>query len=170
MKILILILIFFFLSSCEKKKEFEEYKGIKLTESRTKTLRGNINYTLDLPDTLKVNQSYDVVFKFDSPFDKIVAPMVDTVNFRTITMFYYEPIREGIKNDDSAFKAKDSILIPNKLFILGNFKIKKEGKYLFLVMIHDEIMYNYYNNTGKRDSIHYDRIFEEITKEVLVVK
>lgn len=174
MRIVSLFLFLILFISCEKKRKkeefYEEYKGMQLTESRTKTLRGNIAYTLDLPDTLKLNQPYDVVFKFNSPFDTIVSPMVDTINFRTITMFYYNPIKVGVRNIDAAFKAKDSILIPNKLFTLGNFKIEEKGKYLFLVVIHDEIMYNYYNDKGKRDSIHYDRIFEEITKEVVVIE
>ncbi|MBB1149451.1 hypothetical protein H4K35_04755 [Myroides sp. NP-2] len=170
----IVSLFLLLLISCEKKQKkedfYEEYNGMQLTESRTKTLRGNITYTFDLPDTLKVNQAYDIVFKFDSPFDTIVDPMVDTINFRTITMFYYNPIKVGERNEDIAFKAKDSILIPNKLFTLGNFKIEDKGKYLFFVVIHDEIMYNYFNDKGKRDSVHFDRIFEEIKKEVVVIE
>ena len=170
---LFLIVILFF--SCEKKKQdkdkFDEYKGMQLTESRTKTMRGNITYTLDLPDTLRVNQSYDIVFKFDSPFDTIVEPMVsDSLKYRVITMFYYKPIKVGVKNKDSDFVIKDSTYIPNKLFTLGNFKIEEKGKYLFLVLIEDQIMYYNYNENGKNDSVHFDRIFEEITKEVVVIE
>ncbi|MCS4237831.1 hypothetical protein M2306_000592 [Myroides gitamensis] len=168
----LIVLLFF---SCErkqeKKDEFEEYKGIQLTESFSKSLGGNISYTLELPDTLKVNQAYQAIFKFDSPFDTILDPMVsDSIKFRTIKLSYYKPIKietEILKED---IVLKDSVYIPNKLFTLGNIRFKEKGKYLFLVLIEDEIMYNYYNKHGKRDSVHLDRIFEEIKKEVVVIE
>ncbi|WP_156424178.1 hypothetical protein [Myroides odoratus] len=175
MRIVSLIFVIILLSSCEgkqgKKEEFEEYKGIQLTESFSKSLGGNISYTLEFPDTLKVNQAYQAIFKFDSPFDTIVAPMVsDSIKFRTIKLSYYEPIKiktEILKED---IVLKDSVYIPNKLFTLGNIRFKEKGKYLFLVLIEDEIMYTYYNKHGKRDSVHLDRIFEEIKKEVVVME
>lgn len=164
-----LIMIMFY--SCEKKgNQPEEYKGIQLTESLSESLGGNINYTLELPDTLKVNQPYDAVFYFDSPFDTIVEPMVDTINFRSIKFSYYKPIKLGNKILKSDIVLKDSVYIPNKEFILGNVKFEEKGRYLFLVLIEDQIMYNFYNNKGKRDSIHFDRIFEEIKKEVVVIE
>lgn len=172
MKIVSFFLIVVLFFSCKEKKvdQFEEYKEIRLTESRSKNLHGNISYTLTLPDTLKISQPYDIVFNFDSPFDTIVDPMVvDSLKFRTLTMFYYNPIKVGVKNKNDVFKAKDSILIPNKHFTLENLKFEEKGKYLFLVLIFDEIMYNYYNSEGLRDSVHFDRIFEEIKKEVVVI-
>ncbi|WP_286462596.1 hypothetical protein [Myroides sp. 1372] len=174
MRIVSLIFMMTLLSSCERKQEkkdkFEEYKGMQLTETLSESIRGNISYTLELPDTLRVNQPYDAVFNFDSPFDTIVDPMVqDSIKFRILTMFYYKPIKVGVKNNNSDFVIKDSIYIPNKEFILGNVRFKEKGRYLFLVLIEDQIMYNFYKE-GKRDSIHYDRIFEEITKEVVVIE
>ncbi|MDR0228908.1 MAG: hypothetical protein LBI72_07580 [Flavobacteriaceae bacterium] len=175
MRIISVFLVLLFLISCsktqKKEEELEKYNGMTLTESRSKTLKGNISYTLDLPDTLKVNQAYEAGFKFDSPFDKIVEPMVsnDSLKFRIITMFYFKPIKVGVKNKESDFVIKDSIYIPNKEFTLENFKIGEKGKYVFLVLIEDKIIYYYYSK-GIRDSIHYDRIFEEITKEVVVIE
>lgn len=174
MRLISLLTVMIMISSCTKKtkvNDFEEYRGMKLTESRTKSIHGNISYTLDLPDTLRVNQLYDVVFNFNSPFDTIVDPMVsDSLKFRAITMFYYKPIKVGVKNKDSDFVIKDSMYIPNKQFILGNFKIEDTGKYVFLVLIEDQIMNYHYNSEGKNDSVHFDRIFEEITKEVVVIE
>lgn len=170
MRIVYLLLIAIVFFSCIKKQqekdEFEEYKGLQLTESLSKSLKGNISYTLELPDTLKVNQPYQAVFKFDSPFDTIVDPMVsDSIKFRILTLFYYKPIKVGVKNKDDDFVIKDSVYIPNKLFTLGNIKFEEKGKYVFLVLMEDQIMYNFYKE-GKRDSIHYDRIFEEISKKL----
>lgn len=172
MKIFGLILLVILFSSCEKKqkkeRELEENTEIKLTESLSKSLTGNIKYTLEFPDTLRVNESYQAVFKFNSPFDAIVDPMVDTITFRTIKLSYYKPLELGTKINEDDIVLKDSVYIPNKLFVLGNIKFDKKGKFLFLVLIEDEIMYNYYNK-GLRDSVHIDRIFEEIKKEVIVI-
>ncbi|QQU04950.1 hypothetical protein [Myroides odoratus] len=172
MKVIGLFLIVILLLSCKKKeKQPEEYKGIQLTESLSESLSGNITYTLNLPDTLKVNELYDAIFKFDSPFDTIVDPMVsDSIKFRTIKFSYYQPLKIGNKIMENDIVLKDSVYIPNKEFILGNVKFKEKGKFLFLVSIEDQIMYNFYNNQGKRDSIHFDRIFEEIKKEVVVIE
>ncbi|WP_410880207.1 hypothetical protein [Myroides sp. DW712] len=175
MRLISLLLLVLVLSSCEKKQKkednFAKYKDMQLTESRTKSINGNIGYTFDLPDTLRVNQPYDIVFKFDSPFDTIVDPMVsDSLKFRAITMFYYKPIKVGVRNKGSDFVIKDSIYIPNKQFTLENFKIEEKGKYVFLVLIEDQIMNYHYNDVGKNDSVHFDRIFEEIKKEVVVIE
>lgn len=174
MRLIGFLLLVVILYSCEKKQKkgdyFEEYKDMQLTESRTKSIHGNISYAFDLPDTLRVNQPYDIVFKFDSPFDTIVEPMVsDSLKFRAITMFYYKPIKVGVKNKESDFVIKDSIYIPNKLFTLENFRVEEKGKYLFLVLIEDQIMNYHYNDEGKNDSVHFDRIFEEIKKEIVVI-
>jgi len=171
MKSIGIFLLVILLYSCQKKKnQHEEYKGIHLTESISESLSGNITYTLDLPDTLRVNELYDAVFKFNSPFDAIIEPMVDTINFRSIKFSYYQPIKLGNKILERDIVLKDSVYIPNKLFILGNVKFEEKGKYLFLVSIEDKIMYNYYNSHGKRDSVHFDRIFEEIKKVVVVIE
>lgn len=172
MRIVNLFLVFLFLTSCNKKKEdfFEKYKGIKLTESISKSLGGNISYRLDFPDTVRVNQPYEAIFEFDSPFDKIVEPMEDTITYRSIKLSYFNPIKLGNKILESDIVLKDSVYIPNKEFILGNVRFNEKGKFLFSVLIEDKIMYNYYNSNGKRDSVHFDRIFEEIKKEVVVIE
>ncbi len=172
MRVISLFVIMIFFLSCEKKKgQSEEHKGIQLTESLSESLSGNITYILDLPDTLRVNELYDAIFNFDSPFDTIVDPMVsDSIQYRTIKFSYYQPLKLGNKILESDIVLKDSVYIPNKEFILGNIKFDEKGKYLFLVSIEDQIMYNFYNDKGKRDSIHFDRIFEEIKKEVVVIE
>src|SRR5690606_1180765 len=117
----------------------------------------------------RINKSYNAIFKFDSPFDKIVEPFEDTVNFRTITFFYYNPIEIGRKNKNGLM-LKDSILISNKEFVLQNIKFSKKGNFLFLAMIEDQIMYNFYNKVGKRDSIHIERKIMEIKKEIVIIE
>lgn len=166
------LLILLFLS-CNRLKENEEipekYRGIEITENSSKTVENNIKYTLELPDTLKVNQAYDAVLRFESEFDTIVEPMVDSVNFRTIMFYYYNPVKIGVRNESRKLLVKDSVLIPNKEFVLGNVKFNEKGNYLFLALIEDEIMYSFYNNKGLRDSVHFDLKSQEIKKEVVVI-
>ncbi|MCP1995051.1 hypothetical protein [Flavobacterium sp. HSC-61S13] len=174
MRILILTLLMLCVS-CKKEKKntdlFDKYKGIQLTETRSESLENNIKYSLEFPDTLKVNQAYDAVFEFESDFDTIVAPMVvDSIKFRTITLYYYNPVRIGVRNKESDLVLRDSILIPNKKFTLGNVKFTEKGKYLFLALIEDEIMYNFYNAEGIRDSVHFNRKIQEVKKEVVVIE
>jgi len=166
MKIVISIIIIYLLFSCNNKENISgEYKNVKLTES----ISDDVRYTLIFPDTLRINKSYNAIFKFDSPFDKIVEPFEDTVNFRTITFFYYNPIEIGRKNKNGLM-LKDSILISNKEFVLQNIKFSKKGNFLFLAMIEDQIMYNFYNKVGKRDSIHIERKIMEIKKEIVIIE
>lgn len=168
----ITVLFILFLLSCDRLKEKEgipeDYKGIEITETRSKTVRNNIKYTLDLPDTLKVNQAYDAVLRFESEFDTIVEPMVDSINFRTIMFYYYNPVKIGVRNENRELLVKDSVLIPNKEFVLGNVKFNEKGNYLFLALIEDEIMYSFYNKEV-RDSVHFDLKSQEIKKEVIVI-
>ncbi|MCP1997524.1 hypothetical protein [Flavobacterium sp. HSC-61S13] len=169
-----LLLMFLLISiSCKKDRDemilFEKYKGIKLTEKRSKLSENSIKYALVFPDTVKVNQAYEAIFRFSSDFDNIVEPMVDTVNFRTITFNYYLPIKIGNKIENHDIVLKDSILIPNKLFVLENVRFTEKGSFVFLALIEDRIMYNFYNDSGKRDSIHYDRKIQEIKKKVVVI-
>ncbi len=172
-KYFLLLLFLMLLISCKKDRHekifFEKYKGIKLTEKRTKLSENSIKYALAFPDTVKVNQPYEAIFRFSSDFDTIVEPMVDTVVFRTITFNYYLPIKIGDKIENHDIVLKDSILIPNKLFVLENVRFTEKGSFVFLASIDDRIMYNFYNDSGKRDSIHYDRKIQEIKKKVVVI-
>lgn len=167
-----IILLTLFLTSCvdrrEKNKDYLKYKDIKITEDVPKTVHNDIKYELILPDTIKKGTSYDAIFNFKSEFDNITDPMKDSLRYRIITFYYFEPLKSPIKKEGVDLHIKDSIFIPNKKFILGNVKFKESGEHIFAALIKDEIMYSYY--TGKhRDSVHFSRKMQQVFKKVVVI-
>lgn len=149
----------------QNNKDYEEYKNLKITEDISKN---DIKYELIFPDTIKRGEAYDAVLYFESDFDTIVEPMKDKFKHRIITFYYYEPVEYPLTKNQNNLILKDSVFIPNKKFVLGNVKFAEVGEQIFSASVKDEIMYSYY--TGKhRDSVHFSRKIQEITKKVVVV-
>lgn len=77
----------------QNNKNYEEYKGLKITEDISKN---DIKYELIFPDTIKRGEAYDAVLYFESDFDTIVDPIqfavkLDSTKPRVIQFYRYEP-------------------------------------------------------------------------------
>lgn len=175
--------IFFTLISCKKEIQNIEKTGEprdnELVITRTPMNVGaknahELKYRMILPETLKVNEPYKAVIEFESDFDTIVDPVqfavkLDSTKPRVIQFYRYKPKKLSEK-DIEEYVIIDSTFVSNKQFTVENIVFKEKGEYLFQGYLFDEIMYNFYNDKGKRDSIHFDQRRQMITKKVVVVE
>jgi len=132
-----------------------------------------LKYRLILPETLQVNKPYNAVIEFESDFDAIIDPIqyvakLDSTKPRVVQFFLYEP-RKLSEKENEKYIIVDSSFVSNKKFTVDNIIFEEKGKYLFQGFLFDEIMYNFYNEKGIRDSIHFDQRRQMIKKKVVVV-
>jgi len=165
------IILSLFLISCDKNKTqknniYEKYRGLKITEDIS---QNDIKYELIFPDTIQKGEIYDAILHFESDFDTIAEPMKDKLKHRIITFYYYEPVKYPLPKNGRNVTIQDSMFIPNKKFILGNIKFNESGEYLLSAAIKDEIMYSYYTDKH-RDSVHFSRKTQDISKKVVVIE
>lgn len=165
------------LISCNKEKSNNNEENLILTREPMVVGAKNANeliYKMYLPETLQVNKPYSAIIEFESDFDKIIDPLQaggtalkDSMKSRVIQFFQYEPLK--LSETTEKYITKDSVLVLNKRFTVDNILFKEKGEYLFQGYLLDEIMYNFYNEKGIRDSIHFDQRRQMITKKVVVV-
>ncbi|WP_448606647.1 hypothetical protein [Paenimyroides ceti] len=170
-KILIFVLMIL-LYSCKKDEE-EIDKDLKITSENPQPPFRQLKYKMVFPDTIQVNKPYEATIVFESDFDTIIEPIqyievIDTTKIRVITFYQFEPIKSPMK-DENDLILKDSMFVPNKEFNVKNIVFKEKGTFTFCGLIYDEVMYNYYDNKGKRDSIHFTRRKQQIFKNVVVI-
>ena len=85
-----------------------------------------------------------------------------------VQFFLYEP-RKLSEKENEKYIIVDSSFVSNKKFTVDNIIFEEKGEYLFQGFLLDEIMYNFYNEKGIRDSIHFDQRRQMIKKKVVVV-
>src|SRR5690554_7678469 len=120
-----------------------------------------LKYRFILPETLQVNKPYNAVIEFESDFDAIVDPIqyaieLDSTKDRLVRFFHYEPQKLSSKND-AKNTDKEPIYVSNKKFTVENIVFKERGEYMFEGYIFDKIRYIFYDDQGKRDSVHFDQ-------------
>lgn len=168
--------------SC-KKEEVDNIKhrensgeDISITRESISTPAEDANelkYRLILPETLQANKPYNAVIEFESDFDKIIDPIqyvtkLDSTKPRVVQFFLYEP-RKLSERENKKYIIVDSSFVSNKKFTVDNIIFEEKGEYLFQGFLFDEIMYNFYDEKGIRDSIHFDQRRQVITKKVVVI-
>lgn len=186
MKQLVIILcVCTFYFSCKKEEESKnksynnnEEEELIITRAPVSTpvpaLEANeLKYRLILPETLQVNKPYNAVIEFESDFDAIVDPIqyaieLDSTKDRLVRFFHYEPQKLSSKNE-AKNTDKEPIYVSNKKFTVENIVFKERGEYMFEGYIFDEIRYIFYDDQGKRDSVHFDQRRQMIKKKVVVV-
>ncbi len=173
-KILTFVLIFLLFSCKKEKDENAMYKDLKISSENPRPLYNQLKYRITFPDTVQVNKPYQATIKFESDFDTIIDPIqyidvIDTTKIRTIIFYQFEPV-EPSKTPKGNLILKDSTFVPNKKFTTKNIIFKKKGKFTFFGLINDEIMYNFYDNKGKRDSVHFARREQQVFKDVVVIE
>ena len=169
----LLILIIFL--SCERKEQNNPYLDIKISEERPDVSYKQLKYTMKLPDTLIVDKSYNATVEFESDFDQMIDPLQaggstlkDSTKSRLIYFYQFEPVKSPMEQRGNLI-LRDSTFILNKSFVINNITFKEKGEFVFCGLIKDEIMYNYYNKKGIRDSVHFDRRKQQIFKKVVVI-
>lgn len=171
MKIFKIFLVSFIMFSC---KDNNPYLGIKIGETKNKYPYKDLKYKLQLPDTVIKDKLYNISLTFESDFDKIIdsylvdGALNDTTKTRVITFYQFYPLKSPLKDSDELV-LKDSIFVTNKKFNINNITFNKTGEYVFCGLIEDEIMYNYYNKVGVRDSVFFDRRKQQVFKKVIVI-
>src|SRR5690554_1413146 len=154
------------LFSCEKKisNEFPEL------------IFDELEYKLNLPDTVIANTPYSATIEFESDFDKIIDPLQvgglvlkDSIKSRLVYFYQFQHIKSPMKSNEDLI-LKDSAFVLNKKFDIDSIVFKETGEFVFCGLIKDEIMYNHYNSKGIRDSVHFDRRMQQIFKKVVVVE
>lgn len=149
------------LFSCEKKisNEFPEL------------IFDELEYKLNIPDTVIANTPYSATIEFESDFDSIIDPVQinphDSTKVRLITYYNYEPIKSPMKSLGQLIRI-DSTFVLNKSFEI-NIIFKEKGEFIYCGFIKDVIMYNHYNGEGIRDTVHFEEKKQEIRKKVVVV-
>ncbi len=169
-KILTFVLIFL-LFSC--KKEIDKnamYKELKISSENPEPPYNQLKYRMTFPDTVQVNKSYHAIIRFESDFDTIIDPIqyidvIDTTKIRTIIFYQFEPTKKPKEN----LILKDSIFVPNKEFLVKNIVFKEKGKFTFCGLINDEVVFEFYDSKGKRDSVHISRRKQQVFKDVVVI-
>src|SRR5690554_1099141 len=171
-------LIFYFLIvitllSCDKKEEKNPYLDIKISEEIPEIPYKQLKYKIKLPDTVRVNSVYKAIIEFESDFDTIMPPVQvdasDSTKVRLITFYHYEPIKSPMRSEEDLI-LKDSAFVLNKSFNVLNIVFNEIGEFVFCGLIYDEIMFNYYNKHGIRDSIYFARRKQQIFKKVVVIE
>ncbi len=170
-KILIFVFIIL-LYSCKKDKQ-EIDKEFKISSENPEPPYNQLKYRITFPDTVQVNKPYQATIRFESDFDTIIEPIqyinkIDSTKSRIITFYYFDHIKSPMKEENDLI-IKDSMFIPNKEFLVKNIVFKEKGTFTFCGLIYDEIMYNFYDNKGKRDSVHFARKKQQIFKDVVVI-
>lgn|SRR5690606_4378725 len=164
-KKIIALCICIFLFSCDKKVS-NEFPEILFDE---------LQYKLNLPDTVIVNKPYQATIEFKSDFDKIIPPLQaggealnDSTRSRLIYFYHYEPTSSSIKSI-SQLVLIDSTFVLNKSFDVNNIVFKEKGEFIFNGLIKDELMHSHYNEEGILDGVRFDRLKQQISKKVVVI-
>ncbi|MDN3706156.1 hypothetical protein QW060_03345 [Myroides ceti] len=170
-KIIIFVLMIL-LCSCKKDNEDID-ENLKITSENPQPPYNQLKYKMIFPDTIQLNRPYEATIVFESDFDTILPPVQidaisDSTKTRLITFYQFEPIKSPMK-DENDLILKDSMFVLNKKFSVKNIVFKEKGTFTFCGLIFDEVMYNYYDNKGKRDSIHFTRRKQQIFKNVVVI-
>ncbi len=172
-KILTFVLILFLFSCKKEKDENAMYKDLKISSENPEPPYNQLKYRITFPDTVQVNKPYQATIRFESDFDTILPPVQidavsDSTKTRLITFYHYVPVKPSMKNENDLI-LKDSTFIPNREFLVKNIVFKEKGTFTFCGLIYDEIMYNFYDNKGKRDSVHFARKKQQVFKDVVVI-
>lgn len=174
-KLILTLTIPFILVSCNKEAKNDPYKDLKTSSNNSEVSNDDLKYKIILPDTVKVNKKYTARVNFESEFDSIASPIIvdealnDTTKTRLVTFYHFEPT-EFPANSERPLILIDSTFVTNKSFVVENVLFKEKGKYIFQGLIFDELMYNFYNDKGVRDSVHFERRKQQIFKKVVVVE
>src|SRR5690554_267999 len=159
------------LFSCKKEEKTNNVDTN--TESKEESYN-QLNYTFNLPDTVIVNKPYQATIEFKSDFDTIIDPLQaggaaleDPTKDRLITFYRFESFKHTMKPTELVII--DTAFVLNKSFDINNIVFKEKGEFVFCGLIEDRIMYNHYNEKGIRDSVHFDRLKQEIFKNVVVI-
>lgn len=152
--------------SCEKKTANEFPKPVF----------NELEYKLNLPDTVIVNKPYKATVEFKSDFDKIIDPiqaggaaLEDPTKDRLITFYHYKPVKAPMKSTDELVLI-DSTFVLNKSFEVDNIVFKEKGEYIFCGMILDEMRYQGYNEQGILNDVRFEELKQQIFKKVVVVE
>lgn len=168
------LLAILILCSCTKKQEHNPYLDIKISEDNPEVPYKQLEYKMIFPDTVLVNKPYKATIEFKSDFDTIIPPIQidealdDTTKTRLITFYYFEPIKSPMGSETN-LTLIDSAFVLNEYFELENIIFKEKGEFTFCGLLEDRIMYNYYNEKGIRDSVHFARKKQQIFKKVVVI-
>ncbi len=172
-KILIFVLMIL-LYSCKKEVDKDAiYKDLKISSENPQPPYNQLKYKMIFPDTIQLNKPYEATIVFESDFDTIIEPIqyiekIDTTRVRTIIFYQFEPI-ESSKKTKGNFVVKDSVFVPNKEFSVKNIVFKEKGAFTFCGLINDVIVFEFYDDRGKRDSVHIARRKQQIFKNVVVI-
>lgn len=158
---------------CSCTKNTDPYKKLKITGEVDQSEKNQLPYTLIFPDTVKVNTPYTATIEFKSEFDNILDPIhyateKDSSKMRLVIFYRYEIMSSPLKKGTNLI-VKDSTFVSNKKFDIENIIFKKKGEFIFSGLIYDEIMYNYYNKNGVRDSVHFSTKEQKVLKKVIVI-
>jgi|SRR5690554_242414 len=169
--VIILIVCTFYFSCKKEEKNITDEREIA-TENQ-QSFYDQLDYKFNLPDTVTVNKLYSATIEFESDFDKIIPPIQvssalnDTTKTRVITFYRFESFKHTMKPTELVII--DTAFVLNKSFDINNIVFKEKGEFVFCGLIEDRIMYNHYNEKGIRDSVHFDRLKQEIFKNVVVI-
>ena len=172
-KVLIFV-VMVLLYSCKKEVDKDAmYKEIKISSENPQPPYNQLKYKMIFPDTIQINKAYEATITFESDFDTILPPVQidaisDSTKTRLITFYHYKPIKSPM-NDENNLILKDSMFVLNKEFDVKNIVFKEKGTFTFCGLIYDQIMYNFYDNKGKRDSVHFAIRKQQIFKNVVVI-
>src|SRR5690554_1179814 len=162
----------FALLSC-KKEERNTNERIKITSENPEPPYKQLKYKLLLPDTVYINKVYEAIIEFESDFDTIMPPVQvdasDSTKVRLITFYHYEPIKSPMRSEEDLI-LNDLAVVLNKSFNVENIEFNEVGEFFFCGLIYDEIMFNYYNKHGIRDSIYFARRKQQVFKKVVVIE
>ena len=151
--------------SCEKKTANEFPRPVF----------NELEYKLNLPDTVVVNKPYKVTVEFKSDFDTIIDPiqagaaLEDPTKDRLITFYHYEPVKAPMKSIDELVLI-DSTFVLNKSFEVDNIVFKEKGEFVFCGLILDKVRYQGYNEQGILSSVRFEELKQQIFQKVVVVE
>jgi len=145
----------------------------KVSSEFPEILFNELQYKLNLPDTVIANKPYTVTIEFKSDFDTIIDAVQlsphDSNKVRLITYYRYEPVRSPMKTIGELIKI-DSTFVRNKNFEIENVVFREKGEFIYSGLIKDVIMYNHYNERGIRDTVSFEELKQQIHKKVIVVE
>lgn len=143
-------IILFIALSCAKKE----------VPGKDEKVKSSLTADFMFPDNIYTHKKYRGRITFyNSAFDTIVRPRIDTANFRFII---YKPFESQISKEDFVPIFKDSILLEDNSIDI-EFEFDKPGIYNVGGFARDALMVGYYSS-NRRDSV---RIIEH---ELLMIK
>src|SRR5690606_4058447 len=137
----------------------------KVSSEFPEILFNELQYKLNLPDTVIANKPYTVTIEFKSDFDTIIDAVQlsphDSNKVRIITYYRYEPVRSPMKIVHESIEI-DSPYVRNENFENENVVFREEGEFIYSGLIKDVIMYIHYTAGGVRDAVSYEELKQQI--------